>query len=492
VPVDAAQAIRDTIARKRGEQALAFAGEWRSWDWVRSVCAAADDAAGTAGSVALIARNRPQHVAVMAGNLAARRSTTMIHAAQGNEALARNIRALNCQETFCQAVFADAQDWSEQALGAAADIGAAAIAIEDRPGGARIIQPGKPRDQPEMLPDFAFSLLSSGTTGAPKNIPVSWATINAATSDAATTYAGSGAEAPIIMLHPLGNVAGLSYVIPALVRGQAIVLMEKFDACEWACAVRQYRPVRSALPPAALRMVLDAGIAHADLSSLTLVAVGGARLEPELQDAFEARYNIPVLTAYGATEFGGVIATWPLSDYRKLGKAKRGSCGRAVANAEIRIVDPVSGMPLPPGEPGLLEAKVGRIGPDWIRTNDLASLDADGFLYAHGRADGAINRGGFKIVPEVVARALARHPAVSEATVVGIGDDRLGEIPVAAVELLRGEAATGEALREWLRGELLAYQIPAEIIIVAALPRNQSMKVSLAEVRALLLSPDSR
>ena len=485
--VDAARSIGETIAAKQGKQALAFAGEWRSWDWVRNICAAANDAAGAARNVALVARNRPQHVAVMAGNLAARRSTTMIHAAQSAEALARSIRALNCA-----AIFADAQDWSEQALAAAAEIGASAIAIEDRFGGVSIVQQGSPRDQQGASAGFAFSLLSSGTTGAPKNIPVSWETLNAAAGDAATTYAGSAsAEAPILMLHPLGNIAGLSYVVPSLVRGQPIVLIEKFDAREWALAVRNYRPVRSALPPAALRMVLDAQIDPSDLVSLTLVAVGGAKLEPELQIAFEARYNIPVLTAYGATEFGGVIATWPLGDYQRLGKSKRGSCGRAVANVEIRIVDSVSGMPLPPGEPGLLEAQVGRIGPDWIRTNDLASLDSDGFLYAHGRADGAINRGGFKIVPEVVVRALARHPAVSEAAVIGISDDRLGEIPAAAVELVCGQSASGEELREWLRGELLAYQVPVRIIIVAALPRNQSMKVSLAEVRALFARPDS-
>ena len=476
----AAQAIRENISGKTGKQALAFGGKWRSWDWLRGFCAAVDDAAGAADHVALVARNRPQHVAVMAAGLAARRSTTMIHAAQGAEALARAIRALDCT-----AIFADAQDWSARALAAAAEIGAWAVAIEDCPGGVRIVQQGQPSGRPETLTDFAFSLLSSGTTGPPKSMPISWATLDAAAGDATTTYAGSGAEAPILMLHPLGGVSGLSYVVPSLVRGQAIVLFEKFNAAEWAEAVRLYRPVRSALPAAALQMVMDAGVDAADLASLTLVAVGGSRLEPDLQDAFEARYGIPVLTAYGATEFGGVIATWPLDLYRQWGKAKRGSCGRAVANVEIRIVGEASGAALPHGEVGLLEARVGRVGPDWIRTNDLASLDADGFLYAHGRADGAINRGGFKVVPDMVARALALHPAVAEAAVVGKADARLGEVPVAAVELAPGQSASGEELREWLRGHLLAYQVPAQIIALDRLPRTESMKVCLAEVRAL-------
>lgn len=481
--IDVSQSLRQIIAGTTGDKALAFAGTWRSWDWVRTQCAAADKAAGTARNVALIARNRPQHVAVMASNLMSRRSTTMIHAAQSVEALSRNIRSLHCS-----AIFADMQDWSLEALNAAAEIGASAIAIEDGPGGVRIVQRGSPHNHAEALPDFAFSLLSSGTTGEPKNIPISWQNLNTAVGDAATTYAGSSAaEAPILMLHPLGNVAGLSYVVPSLVRGQPIVLMEKFDAREWASAVRRYCPARSALPPAALRMVLEAEIDPSDLASLTLIAVGGARLEPALQELFEARYSIPVLTAYGATEFGGVIATWPLADYLRLGKSKRGSCGRAVANAEIRVIDPVSGALLGAGQEGLLEARVARIGPEWIRTNDLVSLDSDGYLYVHGRADGAINRGGFKIVPELVARALARHPAVLEAAVVGIADDRLGEVPVAAVELVRGQSASGESLRDWLRGHLLAYQVPAQVITVDALPRNQSMKVSLAEVRALFV-----
>ena len=476
--IDAAQAIRANIAGKTGAQALAFGGTWRNWDWLRGFCSAVDAVAGTAGHVALVARNRPQHVAVMAAGLAARRSTTMIHAAQSGEALARTIRDLDCW-----AIFADAQDWSEQALAAAAEIGATAVAIEDRERGVRIVQHGQAGSQPEA--DFAFSLLSSGTTGPPKSMPISWATLDAAASDAATTYAGSGAEAPILMLHPLGGVSGLSYVVPSLVRGQAIVLFEKFDAAEWAEAVRLYRPVRSALPAAALQMVMDTGVDPANLASLTLVAVGGSKLDPDLQDAFEARYGIPVLTAYGATEFGGVIATWPLDLYRQWGKAKRGSCGRAVANVEIRIVDEASGARLPHGEVGLLEAKVGRVGPDWIRTNDLASLDADGFLYAHGRADGAINRGGFKVVPEEVTRALEGHPAVSEAAVVGMADARLGEVPVAAVELAPGQSASGEELRDWLRGHLLTYQVPIEIRILGRLPRTESMKVSLADVRAI-------
>ena len=96
---------------------------------------------------------------------------------------------------------------------------------------------------------------------------------------------------------------------------------------------------------------------------------------------------------------------------------------------QLRIVDPETGAELPRGEHGLLEAKVAPLGPDWIRTTDIASVDTDGFVTLHGRADGAINRGGFKILPETVRRVLISHPAVRDACVVAVPDRRLGQVP---------------------------------------------------------------
>ena len=149
---------------------------------------------------------------------------------------------------------------------------------------------------------------------------------------------------------------------------------------------------------------------------------------------------------------------------------------------------------MPLGKVGVLEVQVYRIGPDWMRTSDLASVDADNFLYFHGRADDAINRGGFKIVPSVIADALRRHPAVGDVAVVALPDERLGEVPVAAVELRPGAltaALEGDALLDFARAELVAYQVPTEIKVVKTLPRTPSFKVgdpqSLA--RAVPLQP---
>jgi long-chain acyl-CoA synthetase len=146
-------------------------------------------------------------------------------------------------------------------------------------------------------------------------------------------------------------------------------------------------------------------------------------------------------------------------------------------------VNAETGAARPTGEIGLLEARGGQLGGDgaWVRTTDLASLDEDGFLFIHGRADDAINRGGFKIPPSVIEDALAEHPAVDESSAVGIPHPRLGEVPVVAVTLC-GDATEDELLA-FLTERLTRYQRPVDLKIVDTLPRTPSMKISRAVVR---------
>jgi acyl-CoA synthetase (AMP-forming)/AMP-acid ligase II len=482
--IDLLAAVHATLTTRGDADAVAFNGRWRSWSWLAEVAAALAANLADAPAIGLVARNRPQHIAAFAAGLLARRTTSMIYSAQTPSGIAADIRSLRLP-----AVIADAQDWTEAALQAARDTGSTAIAISDAltPGGTvRLLAPSGPGPFRDPSPDVAFELLSSGTTGAPKRVPLSWDAIGAVVESAGGAYAGTGSiDAPQIMVHPLGNVAGLAYAAPPLAFGQRLVLLEKFEARAWAEAVRSYRPARGTIPPAGVRMLLESDVPAEYLASLSLLAVGGGKLDVAAHEAFEARFGIPILTAFGATEFGGVIANWTLESYRRWGSAKRGSAGRASAGVALRIVDRETFVPLGSGEVGLLEAKVARIGPDWIRTNDLAAIDPDGFLFVHGRADGAINRGGFKIVPDSIAAILRQHPAVADAAVVGIADARLGEVPVAAVELAKGADADGEALRLWLKERVLAYQLPVTVKVVNALPRNASMKISIPDVKAL-------
>jgi acyl-coenzyme A synthetase/AMP-(fatty) acid ligase len=223
------------------------------------------------------------------------------------------------------------------------------------------------------------------------------------------------------------------------------------------------------------------------------VSAGTAALDPATAEAFEARYGVPVLTTYGATEFAGGVAGWTLRDYKEHGKLKRGSVGRANAGVQLQVVDQDSGEVLGRDEVGLLEVKTRQHSQasGWVRTTDLARIDAEGFLWVVGRADGAINRGGFKLMPAQVEKVLEQHAGVAEAAVVGIKDARLGEVPVAAVVLRKGEPAVDEAaLERYAREHLVGYQRPTQYRIVGALPRTPSMKVSQPEVRNLFETPD--
>jgi acyl-coenzyme A synthetase/AMP-(fatty) acid ligase len=213
-----------------------------------------------------------------------------------------------------------------------------------------------------------------------------------------------------------------------------------------------------------------------------------APLDPSLADQFYELYGVPVLQNYGATEFAGGVAGWTLSDFKEYGADRRGSVGRMNPGVEGRVVDPETGEPLPYGEKGLLELRAKHLGDgkNWVRTTDLARMDAEQFLWILGRADNAIIRGGFKIIPDDVVKAIESHPDVLEACVVALPDARLGEVPAAGYRVRSGHSLTEAALRTYLREKLTAYQVPAKLLALDEFPRTPSMKPSQPELKKLL------
>jgi acyl-coenzyme A synthetase/AMP-(fatty) acid ligase len=288
---------------------------------------------------------------------------------------------------------------------------------------------------------------------------------------------------------PLVHIGGVFRVLQCICDARPFALLDRFELNRWADAVRRHRPKAVSLVPAALRAVLHSDLTRDDLADIRVVTSGTAPLSAEDADAFTAKYGIPVLTSYAATEFGGGVAGWTLSDHQKYWRTKRGSVGRATLGAQLRVVGD-DGTPLPAGEPGLLEVKPGQLGASaqWMRTTDVARIDADGFLWILGRADQAIIRGGFKVMPDDVRAALEAHPAVRGAAVVGRSDQRLGETPVAMVELR--EPVEPAALLEHLRTRLARYELPTDIAIVSQIPRTPSGKADLTAVRNHFSVPD--
>lgn len=471
-------------------------GVWTRRGFLQDAASALDAALSRAGvsaeaPIGLMARNRPGHVAMVFALLARRRSIVMLHAYQSPDGLAKEIASLELA-----VVIGDAQDWAPEAVRAAAQA-AGSLGLRIAHEGNSPLAPVEglerlgegPHKSP--TPDVAIEMLTSGTTGSPKRVPIRYATLEQAVNDAgaATVQAGTtDTAAPYIQFYPLGNISGLYGLITCASHGQRVVLLEKFTVAAWLRAVKAYRPTSFlSLPPAALRMVLDAGVTREDLDFIPAVRCGSAPLDPELQTRFETTYGFPILINYGATEFCGVIANWTLADHQQFAEAKRGSVGRARPDITLRVVDE-GGAPLPTGEIGSLEVLAPRISSDWVRTTDLALIDAEGFVFLKGRSDSVIIRGGFKVSPEGVAEVLRRHPAVLEAAVVGAPDERLGEVPVAAVELRPGAARPdGGELVAFAREHLSGPMVPVAIKVVDALPRTGSMKVDRAAVKAMLI-----
>lgn len=485
---DFSTVIRERLAGYGSDPVIEFEGAWYTGEDLLGISDRIQELARDAGvpeqsPVALVVRNRVPHAAAMIGLVGAARSFALVYAFQSPEAMARDVARLRPA-----VLVADREDWTPPVVEAARACGTVGIAVTldgERVAlvdGLGTLGPGPFAEAPS---EPSVQVLTSGTTGPPKRISIRMPVLEHAARSALMARV-PGDTAPSVVFAPFGGISGVCSLIAVPYVGGRTVLLEKFTVEAFVDAVKRYQLRAMGGPPAVARMILGAHVPPEDLASVQVYMGGAGPLEPEIKQRFEEEYGIAVLWSYGATEFAGGVLTWTPDLYRQYGAAKRASSGRPYPGAEVRIVDPATGEEVPVGEQGILEARVALVGPDWIRTNDIASRDEDGFFYLHGRADGAINRGGFKVLPETVVSTLVEHPAVQDAGVVGAPDERLGEVPFAAVELVDGaRAPSEEELKQFVRDRLPAYYVPARVRVVDRLPRTGSLKVSVEGVRAL-------
>jgi acyl-CoA synthetase (AMP-forming)/AMP-acid ligase II len=488
--------IRAVLSLDPSADAVEFEGRWHSWGELGAVASALDAALGEAGlgphvPVGLLLRNTPDMIGAMLGTLASQRCIVTLNPHQGDAKLAHDVGELRAPVIVAHAV-----DWRRPGfLEAARESGALGLELDAALEPPLRPVPGLERigRGPHRAPSagVAVEMLTSGTTGPPKRIQLGYAAFERTIAAAGQHYRRKGAasgDTPrlssgvAIVNAPFVHMSGLFRTLQNVCEGRRIALLERFRVDSWLDLVKRHQPKTVALVPAALQMVLEADVERSSLASIQVVTSGSAKLDPGIQLAFERRYGISVLPSYGATEFAGGVAGWTLPLHREWGERKRGSVGRPQPGRELRVVDPANGQPVASDAPGLLEILSDG---GWVRTTDLARIDTDGFLWILGRADDAIVRGGFKIMPADVVRVLVSHPSVREASVVGIADARLGQVPAAAVELRSGASLSCDELLSFARQHLTAYQMPAQLRIVEALPRTPSLKVSQPEVQAL-------
>ena len=500
--MDLAATINDVLVIDPGMDAVEFGPLWLTWGALdqrsHALIAALDVVgAGPDTRIGVLLRNHADMVSVLLALFRSGRCLASLNAVSPDAKLAEDI-----VDAATPVLVACAADWGRPELvEAARRAGAARLSVAgDR---VDVLDAAMSSDPDRRLaPGVAIEMLSSGTTGKPKRIPLPRRNLEKALAGAAAyEKARDPGAAPqlrsgvSIVTAPLAHIAGITGLMNTLLAGRKVSLIERFTVEGFRDAVVRHRPKVAGAPPSALRMILDANVPKEDFASLLAYRTGTAPLDPDLADAFYEKYGIPVLQNYGATEFAGGVAGWTIQDFKAHWANKRGAVGRLNKGVEAHVVDPDTGAELPMGREGLLELRAPNVadGKSWVRTTDLAVLDADGFLYIKGRHDGAIIRGGFKIMPDDVIKAIQAHPAVREASVVALPDGRLGQVPVAAWIAKDGADVPSEVeLRDWLKRRLLPYQVPVALRQVADLPRTPSLKPSLLDVRALFESADAQ
>lgn len=349
----------------------------------------------------------------------------------------------------------------------------------------------KPQDPRRYDTDVALLQFTSGTTGAPKPVPLRHATVLDLIDRLLAKLRGKPdsdrpKRAPMPNLVPLSLSlwAGIYQVLFAFRAGSGVVLMERFKPRDFADLVRRHELRSTVLPPAALTMVLHDQTVT-DLAPLRIVRSITAPLSPAQAARFRDKFGVLVLNSYGQTELGGEVVGWSAADAREWGETKLGSVGRPLPGIDVTISgDEVMVRTPTTAARKIDDAFLDRLTDDgWFHTGDLGWFDDDGFLWLDGRVSDMINRGGLKVFPGTVEDVLLAAPGVREAAVVGVPDERLGEVPWAFVARL-DDSVTERSLDAWCRERLTPYRVPARIVFVERLPRNDVGKVVKRELVA--------
>lgn len=299
-----------------------------------------------------------------------------------------------------------------------------------------------------------------------------------------------------LCMTPMMHIGALAFTIYSVYQKGSNVLLPGFDPPAVLDAIERHHCTHTFTLPALLQFVVDEQARRPrHIGSLRTVLVGGDSVSSTLHNRFQKLFGIPLQQFYGMTE-GGFIAINPPNAIRE------GSMGRPTSITQVRIVDP-AGNEVPQGEVGeiavrgpavcrgywsdpKLSAELIRDG--WLFTGDLATRDAEGYLWFRGRAKQIIVRAGSNVSPQEVEDALYQHPAVREVGVVGKPDAVYGELVVAFVALRGGAVADESGLREFARERLADYKTPEEIYFIPELPKGLTGKVDRRALKERLLA----
>jgi acyl-CoA synthetase (AMP-forming)/AMP-acid ligase II len=344
---------------------------------------------------------------------------------------------------------------------------------------------------PPIHPDeHAVAMLpySSGTTGLPKGVRLTHTNVVTMVRQV-EMVAQFGDTDTVLALAPFFHVLGgiVTLAVPLAV-GARIVTVPRFDPALVLDVIEKHRVTVTAVPPPVAGFLAShPAAAGRDLSSLELVAVGGAPLPVAVQAALAARLpGCVVAQGWGLTETTAGVC---VPDRRH--PSPPGTVGRLLPNTELTVIDPRSGRAADTGEPGELwmrgpqvmagylnqpAATAETVDVDgWLHTGDLGHVDSDGNVAVIDRIKELIKVDGYQVAPAELEALLLTHPGIVDAAVVGRPDERHGELPVAYV--VAAEPLDEALVRAWVAERAAGYKRLADLTVVPSLPRTPSGKL---------------
>lgn len=359
--------------------------------------------------------------------------------------------------------------------------------------------------------DVAALFYTSGTTGRPKGAALTHRAL-VGQSRTAALWPAQLRDDEVVVALPVAHIMGFATLVGLATAGLRVYFMDRFRPRDVLAAIESRRCSGFVGVPAMYRMMSEAGAADHDLGSVRVWASGADVMPSDLARQFKrygASAHLPLLgdvgeaafvEGYGMVEVGGGVAAKVSPPFLPLGVGE--TVGFRLPGYRFKVVDEtghevsMGGL----GElwvrgPGVLEeywnapgATADALTADgWLRTGDLVRVGPLGTVMFCGRRKHTIKSGGYSVYPLEVETALEEHPDVAEASVVGIVDPQLGEVPVAAVRLRRGATTDGQHLVEWAADRLASYKAPRRVVVVDDLPRTGTEKVQkerLAELFA--------
>ncbi|WP_226084961.1 class I adenylate-forming enzyme family protein [Mesobacillus sp. S13] len=344
--------------------------------------------------------------------------------------------------------------------------------------------------------DVAVILYTSGTTGNPKGVLLTHKNLFTNAVNSAETERGV-----TIGVLPLAHVYGLTISNTCYITGSSVVVFTRFDPEEIFKAIETFKvKAFSAVPAMIHAMVGSPKADQYDTSSLEWIGSGSAPLPIALLNGFNKKFGAKVFEGYGLSEAAPIVTA-----HNKKIEIKPGSVGIPLPGVSIKIVDD-QGSEVPPGEVGELIVSGDNVTPGyyqnseetnkvikggWLFTGDMAKVDNEGYLYIVDRKKDLVIRGGFNVYPRDIEELLNAHESVSEAAVVGVPDEAMGEEIIACVVKKAGYNVMEEELIHYCQDHLAKNKTPKRIVFMETLPRNgvgKILKTRLRETAATIIT----